>query len=222
MKILFMGMPGVGKGTYAQIMKEELGIPHISSGDLLRDVAKQDSDLGKTVAGIMKQGKLVSDDIMLEIIKQRIQQPDCEKGFILDGYPRTAEQAKMLNSLVEITHVLHFKADDEVIIDRLGGRLVCKGCKSIFHKTGNKPKVEWKCDHCSTELHTREDDKPHVVKQRLELDAEKSKPLLDHYNGEGLLVEIVINKPIHDIKDKVVKRIKDYVEGKSDSIGEIE
>ncbi|MCK4730207.1 MAG: adenylate kinase [Candidatus Aenigmarchaeota archaeon] len=221
MKLLFLGSPGVGKGTYAQVITEALNIPHISTGDLLRNETQKDTKLGKEIEKIMNQGGLVSDEILLQLIKTRIKDKDCKNGFILDGFPRTKNQAEELEKLTGITHVLNFKANDKVIIERLSGRIVCKKCKTIFHKTGNKPKVENICDKCSSELHQREDDKPDSIRKRLKIYKEKTEPLIKHYNDKGLLVEITINKPISEIRDKVSSKIKSYLEGKTDKIGEI-
>jgi adenylate kinase len=217
MKLLFLGSPGVGKGTYAQVFEKELGIPHISTGDLLRAEAKNNKEL----EAIMKKGELVSDETMIKLIEKRIKQPDCEKGFILDGFPRNLMQANHLKNLIEITHVLNFKANDEVIIERLSGRITCKKCNKIFHKTGNIPKKEGQCDECGGELYQREDDKPESVKKRLDVYKEKTKPLIDHYTNEGLLVEIIINKPISEIRDKLVEEIKNFLEGKISKVEEI-
>ncbi len=221
MKLLFLGSPGVGKGTYAQIMTEALNIPHISTGDLLRNETQKDTKFGKNIEKTMNQGGLVSDEILLQVIKTRIKDKDCKNGFILDGFPRTKNQAEELGELTGITHVLNFKASDEVIIERLSGRIVCKKCKAIFHKTGNKPKVENICDKCGSELHQREDDKPDSIKKRLKIYKEKTEPLIDYYDNKGLLVEIIINKPISEIREKVILKIKSYLEGKTDKIGEI-
>ncbi|RLJ01067.1 MAG: adenylate kinase [Candidatus Aenigmatarchaeota archaeon] len=221
MKLLFLGSPGVGKGTYAQVITEALNIPHISTGDLLRNETQKDTGLGKKIEETMNQGGLVSDEILIQLIKTRIKDKDCENGFILDGFPRTKNQAENLEKLTGITHVLNFKANDEVIIERLSGRIVCKKCKTIFHKTGNKPKIENICDKCGSELHQREDDKPDSVKKRLKIYKEKTEPLIAHYDSKGLLVEITINKPISEIRDKVILKIKSYLEGKTDKIGEI-
>ncbi len=221
MKLLFLGSPGVGKGTYAQVMTKALNIPHISTGDLLRNETQKDTKLSKEIEETMNQGGLVSDKILLQLIKTRIKEEDCENGFILDGFPRTKNQAEELGKLTGITHVLNFKANDEVIIERLSGRIICKNCKTIFHKTGNKPKIENTCDKCGSELHQREDDKPESVKKRLKIYKEKTEPLITHYNDKGLLVEITINKPISEIREKVILEIKSYLEGKTDKIGEI-
>lgn len=221
MKLLFLGSPGVGKGTYAQVMREELGIPQISTGDLLREEVKKDTPAGKEINAVMTKGDLVSDEIMLKLIESRIQEKDCENGFILDGFPRTLVQAHGLKNLIDITHVLNFKADDEVIIQRLSGRITCKNCNTIYHKVGNQPKKENECDHCSGELIQRKDDHPVAVQNRLDIYKEKTAPLIDHYNNEGLLVEIVINKNITEIKEKLIEKLKAFLEGKIDSVGEI-
>ncbi len=221
MKLLFLGSPGVGKGTYAQVLTDVLEIPHISTGDLLREEAKTGSELGNEIKRIMDEGGLVPDEKMLKVIEARIVKDDCENGFILDGFPRTSNQAVQLNELIEISHVLNFKANDEVIIERLSGRIVCKKCSTIFHKTGNKPKRENQCDKCDGDLYQRDDDKPEAVQKRLDVYREKTAPLIDHYTNEGLLVEVVINKPITEIKEQMIGKIKEFLEGKTETIEEI-
>lgn len=221
-RLLFLGSPGVGKGTYAQILTDELGIPHISTGDLLREEAKKDTPLGKEIHDIMEKGELVSDDIMIKLIEERITADDCNEGFILDGFPRNLMQAQQLKDFVEICHVLNFKADDEVIIERLSGRITCRDCSMIYNKhLGNIPKVEGKCDKCGGELYERKDDKPESIKKRLDIYREKTKPLIDYYKSEGLLVEVIINKDIDLIKEQMTEKIKDFLEGKTDEIGDI-
>jgi len=214
-------MPSVGKGTYAEVLKKALGIVHISTGDLLRDEADKDTPFGEEIKGIMAKGHLVPDEVILKLIENRIVEEDCKDGFILDGFPRTPDQAKQLEELSEITKVLHFKADDEVIIKRVGSRIVCNDCRSTFNKIGKRPKVEDVCDHCEGELKQREDDKPESFKKRLDIYREKTAPLIEHYDNKGLLVEVTINKNIDEIREKVVKTITDYLDGKLDSIGEI-
>ncbi|MBU1202299.1 MAG: adenylate kinase [Nanoarchaeota archaeon] len=221
MKLLFLGSPGVGKGTYAQVLTEVLRIPQISTGDLLREEVKKETTLGKNINEIMIRGELVPDDIMIKLIKNRMSQKDCQNGFILDGFPRTLNQAEGLKDIVKIDHVLNFKANDEVIIERLSGRITCKKCSTIYHKTGNKPKKEGVCDKCGGELFERDDDKLASVKNRLDIYKKKTKPLIDYYTKEGLLVEITINKPISEIREKVITKINDYLCGKTKKIGEI-
>ncbi len=221
MKLLFLGSPGVGKGTYAQVLTEIFGIPHISTGDLLREEAKKNTVLGKEISEIMQRGELVPDDKMIAMLKGRISEDDCDKGFILDGFPRVMSQAEELKRLVKIDHVLNFKADDKVIIERLSGRITCRKCGTIFHKTGNPPAKEGICDKCGGELYQRADDQPESIKNRLEVYRQKTKPLIDYYNKEKLLVEIVINKPINEIREKVISKIQDYIDGKTKKIGEI-
>jgi adenylate kinase len=222
MRLLFLGMPYVGKGTYAGIMQKELGIPHISMGDILRDEVNSGSNRAVQLKQTMDSGALVSDDIIIELIKERIAKDDCKNGFILDGFPRTTNQAQELHELTDITHVLHFQAHDEVIVQRASGRIVCTECKEIFNKVGKIPKQEGTCDHCGTELIQRDDDKPENVKKRLEVFKENTAPLIDYYNDKGLLVEVVINKNIDEIGDKVRTTIRDFLEGNRDTIGKID
>ncbi len=221
LKLLFLGSPGVGKGTYAQVLTEVLSIPQISTGDLLREEAKKDSDLGRQISDIMKRGDLVSDDIMISLIKERIKADDCENGFILDGFPRTIPQAEALQEIIPIDHVFNFKANDEVIIERLSGRITCKQCGTIFHKSGNPPKEDGICDKCGGELYQRADDTPEAVQNRLVVYQEKTAPLIDFYKNKELLVEIIINKPISEIKDNVISKVQNFLSGKISFIGEI-
>lgn len=221
MNLVFLGSPGVGKGTYAQVLKDELELPHISTGDILREMAGKDTELGREVKEVMEKGELVSDELMKKLIEARLAEDDCEEGFILDGYPRTPKQARDLEEITSIDHVLNFKADDAVIIRRLSGRLTCPKCKTIFHKTGNKPQKKGLCDNCGAELIQREDDKPEAIKNRIEIYKEKTKPLIDYFRNEELLVEITINKPISEIRQKVIDKVTAYLNDDIEVIGEI-
>jgi len=221
LKLLFLGSPGVGKGTYAQVLREVLKIPQISTGDLLRAEAKKDTEMGRKITEIMQSGELVPDQTMIELLKERIAQDDCKEGFILDGFPRTINQADELERIMKIDSVMNFLANDEVIIKRLSGRITCKKCGTIFHKSGNPPKKEGICDKCGGELYQRADDAPEAIKNRLEVYRQKTKPLINYYKQKDLLVEIIINKPISEIREQVIQKVKDYLEGKISEIGEI-
>ena len=199
MNLIFLGPPGVGKGTIAKDIVKEKGIPQISTGDLLRAAVKEGSELGIKAKEYMDAGKLVPDELVIELLKNRISQDDCKNGFILDGFPRTIIQAKALEGEVKIDKVLNFKALDETIIQRLSGRRTCKKCNAIYHIENIPPKKEGICDKCNGELFQRDDDKPEAIKKRLEVYQEQTEPLIEHYNKKGILVDIETEQPIPEI-----------------------
>ncbi len=207
MNLIFLGPPGVGKGTIAKEIVKEKGIPQISTGDLLRATVKKGSELGKKAKTYMDTGKLVPDDLVIDLLKQRIAQDESKDGFILDGFPRTIPQAEALDkSNVKIDKVLNFKATEKTIIERISGRRTCKKCGAIFHIKNIPPKVEGICDKCGGELYRRDDDKPKTIKKRLKTYKEQTKPLINYYAKKGLLVNIETKKPISEIvKDALAK-----------------
>ncbi|MCD6381521.1 MAG: adenylate kinase [Candidatus Aenigmarchaeota archaeon] len=209
MKLVLLGPPGSGKGTYSSRLAKELGIPHISTGDLLREEVSKGSELGKKAKEYMDKGELVPNEIVLEILKQRLQQPDCEKGFILDGFPRNLEQAKILDEITEIDKVIYLDVPDEIIIERLSNRRICKKCGAIYNLKTMPPKVPGKCDICGGELYQREDDKPEVVKNRLVVYRENTTPLINYYKEKGILVEFKIE---HEIPvEEGIKKIRELI-----------
>jgi len=190
MNIVMFGAPGVGKGTYSKAIKGELGIPHISTGDIFRDNIKQETELGKQIKELIGRGEFVSDEITIEIVKQRLQEEDCKEGYLLDGFPRTLPQAKALREFAKVDVVLNFIAAEETIIQRLSGRRICKKCGAIYHTMNKKPKEENMCDNCNVELFHRPDDQPEAIKERLRIYNEQTQPLIDFYKEEGLLKEV--------------------------------
>lgn len=200
MNLIFLGPPGVGKGTVAKMIVKEKGIPQISTGDLLRAAVKEGSELGKQAKTYMDSGKLVPDDLVINLLKERISKEDCKNGFILDGFPRTIPQAEALDSSnVQIDKVLNFKASEETIIQRISGRRTCKKCNAIYHVTNIPPKVEGVCDKCGGELFQRDDDKPESVKKRLDVYKQQTAPLINFYKGKNILIDIETEKPIPEI-----------------------
>jgi adenylate kinase len=200
MNLIFLGPPGVGKGTVAKHVTKEKSIPQISTGDLLRAAVKQGSELGKQAKEYMDSGKLVPDNLIINLMKERILEDDCKNGFILDGFPRTIPQAEALNnSDVKIDQVLNFKAKEETIIQRLSGRRTCKSCNAIFHITNIPPKTEGICDKCQGELFQRDDDKPEAIKKRLEVYKQQTEPLIEFYKKEEILTDIETEQPIPGI-----------------------
>ncbi|MCD6510010.1 MAG: adenylate kinase [Thermoprotei archaeon] len=199
MNIVLLGPPGVGKGTYAGRLSERYGIPHISTGDILREEIKRDSELGRKVKKYVERGELVPDSIIIEVIKERLAADDCRKGFILDGFPRTLNQARALDNIVRVDVVFNFVAPKEVIIERLSGRRICRKCGAIYHIRYKPPKKPGVCDICGGELYQREDDKPEVIERRLEVYKEQTAPLIDYYSKKGLLVDIDASKEVNEV-----------------------
>jgi len=212
MRLIFLGPPGVGKGTHAEDVAKHYGIPKISTGDIFREEMKKGTELGKKVAEFINRGELVPDDITIKILQERISKPDCAKGFILDGFPRTIPQAEALDKIAKIDLVINFTASKEVIIERISGRLTCRKCGAIFHKTskGLVPKKPGICDYCGGELYQREDQKPEAVKRRLEVYEEQTKPLIDYYRKKGILVDFNAEGE----KEEVSKRLFELLEEK--------
>ena len=191
--IILMGPPGAGKGTLAKQLKEALDLVHISTGDMFREAIKEGTDLGKLAASYINRGDLVPDDVTIGIVKERLAKDDCAKGFLLDGFPRTLPQAEALKKLsVEIARpievVVNLDCDENELIRRISGRRVCKICGAPFHVETMRPKVEGVCDLCGGELYQRKDDNEEALRVRLEHYVHDTKPLLDYYQHEGLLV----------------------------------
>jgi adenylate kinase len=209
-RLIFIGPPGAGKGTQAKRLSGELGIPQISTGDMLRDARSKGTRLGKKAAKYMDAGELVPDDVIIGIVEQRLQEDDLDDGFILDGVPRTMGQAKALESTdVNIDAVVNFDVPEKEVIRRLSGRLNCGECGAIYHEEFDPPRREDVCDECGHEgLSRREDDKPDAVKKRLESYRETTRPLVDFYRKQNLLVEInAAGTP-----DEVFESLKDVLD----------
>jgi len=211
MKIVLMGVKGSGKGTYASRLSPILGIPHISTGQIFRENISKKTLLGEKIKEILDKGKFVSDEITLEVVKERIKKPDCEKGFIFDGFPRTLKQAEELDNFEKIDVAFYLDVAEDVILRRITTRITCRKCGEIYNKINMKPKKEGICDKCGGELYQRADDTPEAVKQRLEEDEKKVKPLIDYYRKKGILKivrcddfnippEIFVNKILEILK----------------------
>jgi adenylate kinase len=213
LNLVFIGKQGVGKGTYAQRLKTEFGIPQISTGDLLREEIKSGSELGKKLEAIMNSGSLVPDEIVIKMFEKRIQQGDAEKGFILDGFPRTENQAKTLDSLMKKTRkkidlVLNFIAPDKVLLERLTGRRQCRQCGTIYHIKNVRPKIDGICDKCSGQLYQRDDDKEEAIRKRWGLYEKQTKPVLSFYKKQKKIVEIDASKEVSEIYPNIIKTLK--------------
>jgi adenylate kinase len=196
MKLVFLGPPGAGKGTQAKLLAAKLNVPHISTGDIFRENIRKQTELGKKAAEYSNKGFLVPDDITNEMVKERLKK---EQGYILDGYPRTINQAEFLDSIQKIDKVINFELEDNEIIKRISGRRTCRSCGSVYHVEFSKPKVEGVCDKCDSEIVQREDEKPDVVKKRLDVYKSQTEPLIDYYNKKGILVDIDAYPTIEEI-----------------------
>lgn len=204
MKLIMLGAPGAGKGTQAKRVAEEYKIPHISTGDIFRANIKGGTELGMKAKTYMDAGQLVPDELVCDLVADRIQQDDCANGFVLDGFPRTIPQAEALDvALTKIGQKMDFAIDidvpDENIITRMGGRRACLSCGATYHVVYNAPKVENVCDTCGNALVIREDDKPETVKKRLDVYHEQTQPLIDYYTKAGILVSVDGTKNMDEV-----------------------
>ncbi len=190
--LIFLGAPGAGKGTISNVLIAKYGVAHISTGDILRAEVAKGTPAGQEAAVIMKAGKLVPDELVCSMVKNRLAEPDCEKGFILDGFPRTIPQADRLAAVLaelgkEIDYAIYLKVEDEVLLQRLTARLNCRGCDAIYNKLFMPPKTEGICDKCGSELFQRADDSLETAKNRLSVFHQQTQPLIDYYEQRGLL-----------------------------------
>ncbi|HEV8595224.1 MAG TPA: adenylate kinase [Thermoplasmata archaeon] len=190
MKLVLLGPPGAGKGTQAVRLADHFGVPHISTGDILRRHVGEKSDLGKKAETYVRAGKLVPDALVIEMVRKRLKQKDARKGFILDGFPRTREQARALDEMVAIDHALLLFLDPEDLIKRSTGRRVCEDCEAVYHLATNPPKTPGFCDQCGGRLIQREDDKEETIRSRIEVYEEQTKPLVNYYKEQGKLVQV--------------------------------
>ncbi len=211
-KLIIMGPQGSGKGTYSSRMAPQLNnIPVISMGDLLR-AARNDEEFGNVIKEAQDKGVLVSNEIVMNILKKRLEQEDAQKGFILDGFPRSLEQAEALEEITDIDATINLVVPREVSIARLSSRIQCKNCGKIYNKLYLKPKVEGVCDECNGELYQRDDDKPEAIEQRLKVYEEKTQPLIDFYNKKGIKIDIECNSvdiPPEVQVEKIMKALKE-------------
>lgn len=205
MNLILMGMPGAGKGTQAERIVETYQIPHISTGDMFREAIKNETELGLKAKSFMDAGDLVPDEVTNGIVKERLAQPDTDKGFLLDGFPRTLDQAEALSEMLQdlnkkIDAVIEIQVAEDVLVERLAGRFICRNCGATYHKIFNPTKVEGTCDRCGGhEFYQREDDKPETVKNRLAVNVKASQPILAYYKDAGVLYPIDGDRDIDDV-----------------------
>ena len=210
MNLILLGAPGAGKGTQAEIICQQKNIPTISTGNILREALKNGTEMGLKAKSYMESGQLVPDDILIGIIKDRIQEPDCKNGFILDGFPRTIPQAEALDTMgAGIDAVLDIEVPDEDIVTRMSGRRVCEKCGSSYHVLYKQPKVEGKCDNCDGTLVQRKDDHPDTVKERLEVYHSQTEPLKEFYSKQGKLLVVHGQEKVEDTTRLVLEALED-------------
>ncbi|GHV70863.1 adenylate kinase [Spirochaetia bacterium] len=205
MKLIFLGPPGAGKGTLAAKAVEICKVPHISTGNIFRSAIAAGSPLGLKVKAILDSGKLVDDETTIGLVKERLAQADVEKGYILDGFPRTIPQAEALAEFSAVEKVLNFDIPDSGVLERLGGRRVCRKCGHNFHMIFDKPSKEGVCDHCGGEVYTRDDDRPEAVQKRLEVYRAQTAPLIDFYRKKGLLVDVDARPRVDEVTENFKK-----------------
>jgi adenylate kinase len=211
LKALMFGAPGAGKGTYASRLQAKLSVEVIATGDIFRELMKQDSELGKKVKGYVEKGHLVPDEVVVEVLKQRLSKIPQDKGFILDGFPRTLEQAKTLENITPIDTILLLDVPDWIIIERLSSRRICRNCGTVYNIRFLKPKVEDICDKCGGPLYQRSDDTPEVITNRLNVYQKQTKPLLDYYQKKVPVIKVTTNsldQPPEPIVEKIIAELK--------------
>jgi adenylate kinase len=210
--VILLGSPGAGKGTYASRLRFILGIPHISTGDLVRDAINTKTSLGEMIKQYNDKGELVPDKIIIQLLVERIKNQDCESGFLLDGFPRTIRQAEVLDKTSNIDLVINLNVSDEIIIERLSNRIVCRKCGDIYNLLTLKPKEKGICNKCGGTLYQRKDDTPKVIKERLTVYKKETEPLVKYYTKKGILKNIYCNDlmtPPELAIEKIINIIKE-------------
>ena len=207
MNIVLIGPPGIGKGTVAAKLSEKLGYPHIATGDMLRENVAQKTKLGLKAKSYMDRGLLVPDELVIEMVKERLKKDDCKNGFILDGFPRTLNQEQEISKVAKIDKVVHIQASDSILIDRIKKRRVCSECGFNYHLEYIKPNREGICDKCDGTLYHRDDDKPEAVKERLKVYWSETEPLIDYYKEKGLNVDVDGSGTPEEEFDKVLEAV---------------
>ncbi len=209
--VILMGPPGAGKGTHAIPLSKHLHIPHISTGDLFRENIRKATPLGQKAKGYIDQGQLVPDELVLDMLFYRVSQADCKNGYILDGFPRTVAQAEAFDQKAKVHHrllALNFNLKDELIVQRVAGRIACKDCGRPYHKVYDPPAKENVCDHCDGTLYQRDDDKEEIIRKRLDVYRAQTEPLIHHYSRQrGVLSEIDSGKPKEQVFQDVLEAV---------------
>lgn len=212
MFLLLMGPPGAGKGTQAERLMEKYQVPHISTGDMFRAAVKQGTELGKEAKRYMDAGQLVPDEVTIGIVREGLARPECKNGFILDGFPRTEEQAKQLdvildNLSIKLNAVIDITVPSDELIGRITGRRICKACGATFHVIFNPPKIEGVCDKCGGNLYQRDDDKEETVTKRVDVYNKQTRPLIDYYTKQGIYKNIDGTQDIDKVFSDIIESI---------------
>ena len=207
--IVFLGAPGAGKGTQAATVAGKLNLAHIATGDMFREAQKQETELAKQARSYMEKGELVPDEITIQMVLERIAAPDCEKGVIFDGFPRTLKQAEALDEALGkqgkmIDSVVYIKVSEAELLERLGGRWICRQCQTPYHVVNSPPRTPGKCDRCGGELYQRPDDTPETVKERLRVYFAETAPLIEHYTRAGKLLEVGGEGSVEDVRERIL------------------
>jgi adenylate kinase len=215
-RVVLLGPPGAGKGTQAKLLQDEFGACQISTGDILRKAVAEQTTLGKEAAEYINRGALVPDDVIVNLVAERLKEPDCEKGFILDGFPRTIPQAQGLDRILKtmelsLNGVLSVQVPESIVIERLAGRRTCRSCGALSHMVFNPPKKAGVCDRCGGELYQRDDDREETIANRLKVYEKQTAPLANYYRERGLLREIDGVGEVNDIRARVTKALGDVV-----------
>ncbi len=213
MRKIFLGPPGSGKGTAASRIAPKFNVPHISTGDLFRHNITEETQIGLEAKDYMKRGELVPDEIVIGMLKERIQEDDCQEGFILDGFPRTIPQAEQLAKLTDMDLVINMDVSDEIVIKRLSSRVTCENCGEIFNLVGLIPKNEGECDKCQGKLIRRPDDEPEVIQNRLNMYKEQTAPLINFYKNKNLVKDVTctnINQTAEETVQSVLNAIENF------------
>jgi len=213
MHIIMLGAPGAGKGTQADILSREMDLPHIASGDLFRQALEERTEVGLLAKSYMDKGKLVPDEITIKMILERINQPDCASGCLLDGFPRTLHQAKVLDEALKeqgksIDKAIYIEVPNEELVKRLSGRWLCRTCQTPYHMTSSPPKTPGKCDKCGGELYQRSDDREETVKDRLSIFFAQTVPILDYYKKQGKLIRVNGNLGMQGVAREIISALR--------------
>lgn len=215
MQIVLFGPPGAGKGTQAKFLSDEYNIPHISTGDILRENVKKNTPLGQKAKAYMDRGELVPDKLLIELIKDRLENPDTRKGFLLDGFPRTIPQAEALDEILDdlnkrLDAVINIDVSSEELVKRLSGRRICKSCGASYHVMFNPPKEKDICTACGGELYQRSDDMEDAIKNRLNVYKKQTEPVIDYYKSKGLLIDIDGEREIEDVTSDIRSALEKF------------
>jgi adenylate kinase len=215
MRVIFLGPPGVGKGTQAEFIAQKYHVPKLSTGDLLRESVERETSLGKKAKSFMERGELVPDEVVIGLVKEKLASPECRNGFLLDGFPRTVNQADELSAMLEgkgelLDHVVYFSLSHSEIVKRISGRRSCPQCKAVYHLESIPPNKEGMCDVCGMALIQRSDDKPETIESRLAVYFEQTEPLIQYYKDRSILLELDGSGPVTAVQERLVKLLSQH------------